>query len=210
MNWPTRQKHEMKISLEVISDPLVRNMLVVIFPQSSSPRFDQAMLIATASDHFISKKITKKNGLHFAAFRHTPVSYKKAHLLLQICCSWNGTICFFNGLPKSPWKMLLLMECYLTAIQCDDPRAHCYTDAGIVGSDQHVIASCRLAVSYSLFDDFGRPRRIKFAKQAPASLEKQLQAKAVDQNCEICPLFKCEVIAPKGLNSSQPSNKRLW
>ena len=181
-------------------------MLVVIFPKSPSIKLGNAMIVARAADAFEERQDEAGRPLYLAAFRATAPSLNKAHELLKCCATWKGTMTFFKGTQRMPWKMHYWLECYVTAVKCKDKKAHCYTSAGLVESDEKIIVSCKHAVNYSLFHEPEPTRTVDFLPPIVSTLEAQLEAKAVDYECEICPLFKCKVLQTKKIKGTT----RYW
>jgi hypothetical protein len=169
--------------------------IVVVFSKSTSQVFDSAIFLAQGADWYCEKTGANNELFYIAGFFNNVNSVAKASMLVRYCSGWNSTIYFVNGKPRHR-KIRLFLECYNEALNCDNPRAHCYASVGVAQNNESVVVPCKLG-KIGLFD-----------KDLPASFEEQLQADSVEMGCDLCPLFKSDITRPKTLKN--PSGPKYW
>ena len=163
--------------------------LLIVFSKSNSQSFAAAVNIAEGAD-FFEKSSDEKNFI--CGFKKSKRSLEKAHVLLKYISGWKSTNCFIGNKKRPGWKTHLWIECYLTALDCENKKAHCYTATDVVGGGI-TVASCKLAVNHACFeygsyDSATLESKKQFIKMK-VNFEDQLQAWAVNTGCDICPLF---------------------
>ncbi|MFA6700962.1 MAG: hypothetical protein WCS28_12440 [Thiomicrospira sp.] len=204
-----------------LSDPLtesIGNLLVVMFPKSTSKNYPLALNIAEGAAHYDAKVI---NGIliNYAVFSKAREQAGRAQVLLDYISEWKGVQVFVNGhQEKDLFKVTRVLICYLKASGCNDWRAHCFKviddplrqeadnrGLGItirvtdkpplpkmaVEIDQYVFP-CSLIYHYKVFQ-----------ANHPASFEDQIQAEAVKYDASWCPFFDATNFKKSGIRYMQ-------
>jgi hypothetical protein len=194
-------------SLVRLTDPLtesISNLMVVLFPKSTSKNYPLAVNIAKGAAYHDAKVI---DGIwvNYTVFSKTREQAGRLQALLDYIAEWKGIQVFVNGqLEKDLIKVNRVLVCYLKASNCTDWRAHCFKviddplseepdKSGLgmtiritdkppmskvaVEIDQYVFP-CSLIYHYKVFQ-----------ANHPSSMEDQIQAEAVRYGCSWCPFF---------------------
>lgn len=162
-------------------DPFVESvgqMLVVAFPKSNSKNFPFAVHVAESAYKYVVAEI---NGMamHIAVLGFTNSDAGKARLLLDYTRNWKGTLVFHNGsLLGNVYNVSSTIDCYITAEACIDKKAHCNTVFYSYGQDKQFLFPCKFIAGYFRPDS-----------RHPSTIQDQIQALAVERNCDWCPNF---------------------
>ena len=165
--------------------------IIIVFKKSNSSSYDLAVNIAQGASKYILKT-GGKTDYHFTSFNNSKEQLMKLKMLIDIVYGLKGTQVFRgDGQLIDGWGITGFIRCYIEALRCSDWKAHCHilirdpfkykmyscNDEGIELT--HVFP-CRLIAehhSYMLY------------KNHPSSINDQIEALAVRENCDCCPLF---------------------
>ncbi len=186
-------------------DPLkdsAEYLAVIIFGKSMSPSYPLAITAARGAARYSEVAIGKQIA-HVAAFAKTKEDASRALTLLKYLGGSKTLQVFAKGKSlQSVWKAQEVLQCYLTALSCNDHTAHCYTvlenpfrekySGGLALTIQ--LATEPTPAKPDLIDRYVFPcslllHRFRFQKGHPAKVEELIQAAAVEEGCDWCPHF---------------------
>jgi len=162
--------------------------MVIQFPKSPSQYFSIVMKFANKIDYLKSGYL-KSRLFYLAGFSKDKDDLVVARMILYYAHSWRGTRVYVRGQEiKRIWDLFSVLDCYMTALQCNDHRAHCcvvvkdpsetYEDYNAEKKLDKYLLPCRHLNRYRLIQ-----------KGHPSKLVDQLQAAAVGHGCAWCPFF---------------------
>lgn len=112
-----------------LSDPLtesIGNLMVVLFPKSTSKNYPLAINIAEGAAYY-DTKVIDEIFINYVVFSKTREQAGRLQGLLDYISEWKGVQIFVNGhLEKDLIKINRVLVCYLKASACNDWRAHCF------------------------------------------------------------------------------------
>lgn len=175
--------------------------VAVAFPKSKASGYAGAVQIARQAAHYVEGDIGGTL-MHFAGFGREREQVARALGCIQQLAGIKGLQVYAGGaMLQERYRAETVLQCYLQASGCRDPRAHCCVsvDAGTmwqlgpamravgigrfsgVGPSPvgRVIVPCRLLVT----------RGVRYQTDHPSSEADQLQAAAVREGCDWCPNF---------------------
>jgi hypothetical protein len=196
--------------LDVI-DPVKEStacLVAIAFQKVNSPAFASAVLHARGADVYRLGLIDGKP-FHFTIFRPNATSAAKACALLNLVSGWKGVIVSANGQLVPAWyKMLAVLDCYVTSTRCADYRAHCFTmidDPSLVqparvGGIVISMMAGTVKEEAAEIDRYSFPCSLivdetKLHADHPASFRDQIQAAAVKRCADHCPNFNADSFA---------------
>jgi hypothetical protein len=173
-------------------------LLAVAFPKNRSPHFPIALQLAAGASKYCARHVSGIE-FHFAVFARTQIDAARAVALLKLIKQVKGVQTFVDGRHiVDLYRLQSVLSCYLQSCACADPRAHCQSTI------PNPIAQPGAERSISRYDH-SRPLYVwpcalmlrwntdKLQAAHPASLEDQLQARAVAVGCHVCPNFRPEL-----------------
>jgi hypothetical protein len=186
--------------------------LAIMFGRSRSPSYHTAVKIAQSSaGYYESGEGTAIN--HLATYVNAYESIAAANALFDVVCSWKNVQVFSKGrLIQSNWKIGVVLRCMSEALRCTDWRAHCQK----LISDPfepygHRSWSGGLTISLDTSEESRKKEKkpplfvtrwllpcthieAYFRPQQghPSTPQDQLQATAVREGSDWCPLFRPE------------------
>lgn len=185
--------------------------LVVCFATSTSKNFAIALAIAQQASWYRAGDLGGMP-MHAAGFGSSPQDASIASALLRYVTSWKGTLVFANG-RLIPWdyKIQMVLDCYMDASACDDPRAHCER----VIDDPDFRRPRTMSMQFSI-NESPTPKRkepvkqyafpcaqlwpdFRFQPHHPASHIDQIQAAGVKSMCNLCPNFEPDAFREVGV-----------
>jgi len=193
-------------------DPLVASLnalVAVAFPKSSSPSYRLVVTLAMAATHYQETHIDGKP-LHVAVFERTPEDAARALAVLERVEKWRGVQVFARGkIVASSWHVQSTLRCYLDSCACSNPQAYCQEVLDDPASDyernKHLKINLTMHVYLNLppqpelqvatqIGQFLFPckqtrYRFRYQFDHPATVKEQIQAAAVEANCDWCPRF---------------------
>ncbi len=195
-----------KEALVPLCDPIADSMdqlMSVAFTKSNSSNYHLAVSVARGAFKY-GEGTLGNQPVHVVIFSKTPDDAKRAVSLLNFAHGWKGLQIFLKGRPlRQYWDLLQVLECYITATACNDYKAHCVR---ILDDPFNPIKqSYGMTLTISLepkkkktktiaLDQYSFPcayllPKFKFLKSHPSTPNDQVQAAAVENNCDICPYF---------------------
>lgn len=180
--------------VDLIADSL-GGLLAIAFPRSRAVRYPLAVEIARGAAKY-SESLVGNAPYHLAAFERTSEQIARARALLDALQGQKAEY-FVRGqqLPHAG-RLRRVLECFAKASACNDPAAHCVCVIGdpfsYDGSSDASISktSTRKPLYYwpcSLMLTWATP---KLQCPHPASPADQVQARAVESCCDLCPNFR--------------------
>jgi hypothetical protein len=181
-------------------------MLVVVFLHSTSPAFAAAVHIAGGAPYY-SVIGSGRGAMHIAGFEASRTDAARALALLNLIRDWKGLQVWCRGKQLvGHWNTLKVLDCYLSAMSCDDPRAHCVVTVDVARDPDRPGTSLNLIVGalrgenpipepsrhlpeYRAFPCRLASSGFHFNARHPSSYTDQAQAAAVRQGCDWCPRF---------------------
>lgn len=204
------------VTIDPIEDSLTYP-LAVSFTKSSSPNYMLAVELAKQATKYAYTNVGK-SVLHLAVFSADRLQMSRAMALLDYIKGLKGTRLFAGGkLLHSTYKTEEVANCYLTALACNDWRAHCHriirspfandsarkewikNDLAMPGFTKIGARLTLFEPKVKKFDQFIFPcsylvryGEIHFRLDANSevSVTNQIQAMGVSRDCAWCPNFK--------------------
>lgn len=188
-----------------------RGSIAITFPKSRSASFEMGLAAARLAENY-AEGLIGSSFLHCAGFGVSRDQLANALVAVRNLHRIAGFQAFGRGsIIRESFKIERVLECYLTASACSDPRAHCV----VVVEEERLYTRQRepvqMTVSISLGstpkprpDTFGLnkvgmrefPCRFmhqwgfRYQKEHPSGEPEQLQAAALRLGCEWCPLLQ--------------------
>lgn len=195
-------------SLAKTPDPIaesIGNLMVVLFPKSTSKNYPLAVNIAKGA-HYFDARLIDGIPINYAVFTKNPEQAGRLQALLDFVSAWKGIQVFVDGrLEKDLIKINRVLVCYLKASACVDWRAHCFkviddpslekakrSDLGLTIriTDKPPMPKESIAINQFTFPCSLIYHYNVFQANHPASLETQIQAEAVQFGANWCPFFE--------------------
>jgi hypothetical protein len=189
-------------TVDLIEDSL-SHLLALSFSKSASPVYPLAVNIAQGAAKYAELEVSRKP-VHLVAFAKTRDEAARALALIGYVSGWKTTQVFAGGrLMQRPYTVQQVLDCYLGASACHDRTAHCHRviddpyDTQLDLEDAFTIRVStgpepprqRVEIDRYLFPCSLLKDRFRFQVDHPASPEDQIQAGAVRDGCDWCPLF---------------------
>lgn len=178
--------------VDLIADSLA-GLLAVAFPRSRAQRYPMAVELARAAAHY-SESAIGGTLYHVAAFGRTQDQAARAFAIVRALRGQKAEYFARGQQLADVARVQRVLACYLKSCACDDPKAHCqrvvgdpFSADGIESSISRHNARPPLYIWPCTFMlDWNTPR---IQRDHPAAPEAQLQARAVEIGCDICPNF---------------------
>ena len=161
-------------------------LLAIMFCKSSSPNYQMAVAVAKSAQGYSDGEFCGRV-LHFVLFGKTHEEAVKAKSLASYVGQWKGSQVFAGGkTAQTFYEIFQVLDCYLTASACRDPKSHCHVVTPEYEihpddiKDGPFIFPCRHLQSWQ-FHDINRNH--------PSTIQDQLQAAAIHRGCDWCPNF---------------------
>ncbi|MDD0824358.1 hypothetical protein PTQ27_07770 [Mannheimia sp. AT1] len=182
------------------------NLLVIVFAKTKSPYFKMALSIASGALKFSSYELDKDT-IYTSVFGRTPEQAARALLLLRYVDGWTTKQIFIAGrlyTGSGYYSLGSILECYQSACQCLNAKSHCLSLTNKLFKDAYY----RTQSIYLVLSDSDRPKEqpeksyvipCKKLENHPiergeyfGSWKEQIQALAVENNVDWCPLFNLD------------------
>jgi hypothetical protein len=180
--------------VDLVADSL-DGLVAVAFPRSRALRYQLAVDLARTASRY-SESTLGTVPYHLAAFGRTQEQAARAFSMLEALRGQKAEYFVRGQQLKNVGRLRHVLECFTKACACNDPAAHCVTVIGdpfsYDGSSSGTIStfSTRKPLYYwpcSLMLTWATP---KLQCPHPSTPEDQLQARAVESCCDLCPNFK--------------------
>lgn len=179
-------------------------LLRIIFTKSSSKHYKYALRLVKLADYSTQDE---EETAHELVYLKNLYSAQNALALLEIAKDWKGTFVIINGdLITNKWQLCETLSCYIQSQQSNDVRAHCYR---VMHLDVDVTTPTYLEnfqidniQKYLQHTKENKRRRQTWIipcqrvavwstqlRHAGTKVEDRIQAIAVEQSCNWCPLF---------------------
>ena len=198
---------ELKNQSEQYDDPIElskNNLLVIVFARTKSPYFKMALSIATGAFKFSSYELDK-DIIYTCTFDKTPEQAARALLLLRYVDGWTTKQIFVAGklyTGSGYYSLGSILECYQNACQCLNAKSHCLSLTNRLFRDVYYSQG----LSLSIFSDEKTKQKetqyvipCKKLENRPiergehfGSWKEQIQALAVENNVDWCPMFNLD------------------
>jgi len=164
-----------------------KNLMVLCFQKSSSSSFPVALDLAIQADNYLEKSVSG-TVIYYAAFGKSKTQAVKCMELLKYISGWKSTLVFTMGMTvQYPQLATDVLHCYVSAMSCDDWKAHCMSIKHDTISRAASVYEFKYIFPCSLID-----RQYKHEPDHPASPQDRIQALATHCGCSWCPLFDKE------------------
>lgn len=188
-------------------------LFTVLFPKSNSKIFPVALKIAHRASQ-IEEGVIDGRIFYLVSVSKNIDDIRVGKLLLQYVSKWTGSRVYVSDTEhRSSFQVMLVLECIIKALSCNDPKAHCY-----VVKDHPVVAQMKSSFGFGAISFDGINPEYAKLQQAPkllipcryiadhtgliqhghpSSIPDQIQAAAVRHGCHWCPMFdakKVEII----------------
>ncbi|GEA64900.1 hypothetical protein QUG64_04060 [Acinetobacter lwoffii] len=205
-----RKKNVMyELTPDIQAQMIVRSLnsnFTIAFPKSKSRNFPAALSLAKLADEF-EEKIDGKAVYYISTFSINQKNCSLLIALLDLAIDWKGVHIFLDGKPLNRSRYLAeMLRCYRNSFRVKDHKAYCFEIKEDLGSPNYgsMIFELRIInendTLLSKESDKKPTQWIYPCKQLsgaarflnkchPASLQDQLQAKAVEVSCDLCPNF---------------------
>ena len=191
---------------EMVVSASLQHPLVVVFPKTRSASYSAAVNLAQQAAMYSETDVGGAL-FHVAGFGAEKEQAARALSLVRFMRSIKGFQIYAGGKLLQDWaRVESVLSCYLEALACTDTRAHCMM---VIHSDhltERFYSSSR-ETSVSIDLDWMRnkdaagglmvfpcrylkSRNFRYQVGHPSSPEDQVQAGAVREGCDWCPLFK--------------------
>lgn len=199
------------------SDPLtesIGNLMVVLFPKSTSKNYPLAVNIAVGAAYYDAKLIDGVL-INYAVFSKNREQAGRLQGLLDYISEWKGVQFFINGqLEKDLIKINRVLVCYLKASSCNDWRAHCFkviddplrqeindhrSELIIRITDKPAMPKVAIEIDQYVFPCSLIYHFKVFQANHPATMEDQIQAESVRFGASWCPLFDATNFQKSGI-----------
>lgn len=176
----------------------IGSLLAVAFPKNRSVQYPVALQLAAGASKYSARQVAGIE-FHFAVFARTQLDAARAVALLKLIKSIKGVQTFVDGRHVVDlYRLQTVIDCYLRSCACADPRAHCCTTIpNPIAQPGAECAISRFSTGRSLYmwpcALMLRWNTEKLQAAHPASIEDQLQARAVAVGCHVCPNFRPEL-----------------
>lgn len=190
-------------------------LCAVRFRPSRKQLFKDCVVLAKRADFYTE---LEEDGVlyHYCAFEKSLKGAKLAYTFLEKVRKLDWHLCFFKGeITRIDWRLLNVMACYAKGVKLKNYKAYCHVESKKLfrGPHEHVPISFH-TLQNTFPSDENTPaicpcRELEqFAmlkRQSDHSLIDQLQAKAVEQKIDLCPLFDVT-----GFRELIPGPPRYW
>lgn len=184
-------------------------MLVVCFQRSTSKSFPVALSLAQQASHF-ERGVLGESPMYAAGFKMTKEDAGVASALLKYVAKWAGTLVFANGrLISYSYELMTVLDCYMNAEMCRDPRAHCerivddpaYQAARRSNFSININPSAIIDVQVKryAFPCRNLHHTFNFQPNHPASYADQIHAAGIESMCNLCPRFNPDAFREVGI-----------
>lgn len=197
---------ELTERIDPLSDSF-RYLLVLSFAKSSSSSYPLALSVAQGAAKYAETTVGRQL-VHLAAFSRDREGAAKALAVMKYLSGVRSLQIFCNGTTtRSAYAVSGVLECYLKACSCADHAAHCCK----VIDDPFLNRSATPGLSYSISlnlstEPGSTPKartvqrylfpcsyvlpRFRYQHGHPSSIQDQIQAAAIDAECQWCPNFQ--------------------
>jgi hypothetical protein len=173
-------------------------------PLGQSKAYPLAVNIARGASKYEELEIDGKL-VHFVYFEKSRADAGRAQALVRYISGWKGVQVFAGGrLAQNTWRVVEVLDCYLSACGCTDWKAHCFKVVDDPFIDEPEDQSLSFSVS---IDEPAKPKRavtidrfifpcsllhprFRFQIDHPSTPEAQIQAAAVRMSYDWCPKFE--------------------
>ena len=147
-------------------------LLAILFPESKSPKKNEAVFVAQSARHY---KVFEEGKVkfHFCAYMDERSDLNHAMALLDYVQGWNGTKVFVRGSTARPFYVRNVLHCYEQARRCNEPKAYCTKELDGLTNPCQII--------------FGHVEMVEMA--GGISLDDRIEAAGIKMDCNWCPFF---------------------
>jgi hypothetical protein len=183
-------------------------LLVILFFKSRSASFPFVVGICQNASRY-GVFTFQGRPMHVAVFGRTKADAERASAVLKYAFGWRGVLIYAKGkLISVGWPVLEVVNCLQEAYSCRDRKAHCFKVIDDPFAEVRAHRDPHISIRLEPEPSVSRPTmkmrieqthyifpckylysRFSFQKGHPSSFEDQIQAGAVRQGCDFCPLF---------------------
>ncbi len=181
----------------------IEHLMVITFAKSTSPSYPLAVSVAQGAFKYAERQLGKQL-IHIALLSKSKEDVNRGLSLFKYLQGLKTFQVFCKGrLIEDYYRMNHVLQCYLIACDCNDYKAHCHQVI-----DNPFGEPKRSSLSMTIHLSLEPPKPVKpitidqyifpcnyirsyFKIQSghPATIENQIQAAAVKEQCDWCPKF---------------------
>ncbi len=181
----------------------IEHLMAITFAKSTSPSYPLAVSVAQGAFKYTQTQLGKQI-IHIALLSKTKEDVNRGLSLFKYLQGLKTFQVFCKGrLIEDYYRINHVLQCYLTACDCNDYKAHCHQ---VIDNPFSESKRSNLSLTIHLSLDQPKPAKpitidqyifpcnyiysyFKFQCGHPSTIEDQIQAMAVKEQCDWCPKF---------------------